>query len=50
MKASKLSLDNLEVVTFATTPALGAEMLATGLLNSCNSNCVSRVDSTCPCC
>ena len=50
MLKQKLSLDTIEVETFATSPAMEAEAVATGFLNSCNSHCPTRVDSTCPCC
>ncbi|HEX2205492.1 MAG TPA: hypothetical protein VHG91_19430 [Longimicrobium sp.] len=50
MPRQKLSLDTIEIETFATTPAMETEAVATGLLNSCNTMCITRVDSTCPCC
>lgn len=50
MRAKKLSIDTIEVETFATTPAMLAEAVATGIVNSCNTFCPSRVDSTCRCC
>ena len=50
MRKQKLSVESIEVETFATTPAMEVEAVATGFLNSCNTFCASRVDSTCACC